>query len=125
MVILYYKIVDIKEELKKMNKQQCIKCQLVLPLTDFWTYKTNPPTPCNKCKTCYKNEIDPYDIKTILPILKEFNMPFIEDEWEGIKKRYPNKSSQWVEIYMSKMKLFSFRNFEYKHSEWLNSFKKG
>ena len=52
-------------------------------------------------------------------------MPFIEDEWEGIKKRFPDKASQWIEIYMSKMKLFSFRNFEYKHSEWLNSFKKG
>lgn len=125
MEILYYKIVAIKEELKKMNKQQCVKCQLILPLTEFWTYKASPPTPCNKCKTCYKNEINPHNIKTILPILKEFNMPFIEDEWERIKKRHPDKSSQWLGIYISKMKLCSYRGFEYKDSEWLNSFKKG
>jgi hypothetical protein len=52
-------------------------------------------------------------------------MPFIEDEWERLKKTYPDKASQWVERYMSKMKLFGFRKFEYKDSERLNSFKKG
>ena len=60
----------------------CKQCGQRLPLTSFWRYKKpNTKFRINKeliyyhtCKNCCLKKINPYDIKTVLPLLEEMNI---------------------------------------------------
>ena len=130
MVIWFFKPNAIKEELQKMNKIECICCKKRLPLSSFWRIKANPPVRKDymqlekydtKCKQCYLQEINYQDIRTILPILQHFNVPYIQDEWNRTYDLYHNKPGSVIGRYLSKMKLLAYYNFGFNDSDWFNS----
>ena len=106
-----------------MNKKRCKKCNQMLPLESFWKYK-KPGTRflINKafiyyhtCKVCCLAAIEPNNIETILPILKEMNIPY----YESIYEQYLNNSNP-LGKYLARMRLGNLYDLEYSDTERLN-----
>lgn len=108
--------------------KQCSCCKKWLENNSYWMHKMDPPIKWaghsekeylyHKCKQCCLKDIDSDDIKTILPLFEEFNVPYIKEEWERIHKRYPDNSS--ISRYLALMKLRGFYEFQYEDSDRLN-----
>lgn len=106
-----------------MNKKQCKKCNRILPLESFWKYK-KPSTRflINKefihyhtCRDCCLNMIEPNNVETILPILKEMNIPY----YKFIYEQYLNYSNPFGK-YLARMRLGNLYDLEYSDTERLN-----
>lgn len=106
-----------------METKQCKICNKVLPLNSFWKYK-KPGTRflINKkfihyhtCKNCCNMIINPKDIETVLPILKEMNIPY----YKRIYDQYLDYSNS-LGKYLSRMRLGNLYDLEYKDTEFLN-----
>lgn len=112
-----------------MNKIKCECCYKQLPQTDFLKYKTNPPVwrdhssneqYTTKCKNCYLASININDIHTVLPVLEEFNVPFLEYEW-GESCRKCGQAPRALIRYINLMKLRGYYEMEYKDSDYFNA----
>ena len=111
------------------NKQKCICCQRILPLSSFWKRKTNPPVRKghleleqydNKCKECYLSIVNNNDPDTFLPILQHFNVPYIKDQWNRTCEYAQGRPGSVLGRYLSKMKLCAYYEFEFKDSDHFN-----
>lgn len=130
MAIWCYKPNAIKEDLKKMQiKQRCICCGRILPYSAFWKRKTNPPIRRNyleleqfdnQCKECYLKTIDNDNIDTILPVLKHFNVPYIETQWKNTCQYAKDRPGSVMGRYLSKMKLCAYYEFGFADSAQFN-----
>lgn len=101
----------------------CKQCKQQLPSTSFWKYK-KPNTKCliNKeliyyhtCIDCCLKKINPYDIKTVLPLLEEMNIPY----YKKIYNQYINLSNP-IGRYLSRMTLRNLYDLKYKDTAFLN-----
>jgi hypothetical protein len=79
-----------------------------------WTGHLEKEYLYHKCKQCCVKNIDLNDIKTILPLFKEFNIPYIKKEWEKIYARYPCNP---IPRYLALMKLCGYYCFSYEDSD--------
>jgi hypothetical protein len=106
-----------------MCNKICKNCKQTLPLTSFWKYKKpNTRFSINKeliyyhtCKECCLKKIDPYDIKTVLPLLEEMNIPYYKE----IYNQYINQSNP-IGRYLSRMRLGNLYDLEYKDTPFVN-----
>lgn len=115
----------------------CSKCKRLMP-AEMYTMKAisrdlntkiiNYGRYC-RCKVCISNAIDDTDEKTIKPILKELNYPYIRKQWQRIleadKSRvlsYKNTECKHTILwkYISLMRLCSFKMYSYTDSKELN-----
>lgn len=48
---------------EKIIEKKCFKCELVLPIDDFYKHKQMGDGHLNKCKTCTKNDVKNNEIK--------------------------------------------------------------
>lgn len=76
------------------------------------------------CKDCMTMMVDNWDPKTYLWILQEADVPYIQDEWNGLMLRYAQdpskvKGTTIVGRYLSKMKLKQFKNYRWADTEML------
>lgn len=62
--------------------------------------------------------IDNYNEKTFLPFCEIFDIPYIKKEWEALRKKHPGQPI--FGLYLSKMKLTSFKSYGYKDSAKFN-----
>ena len=112
------------EKLKTLNKiYKCKICGQKLSENNFWKYK-KPHTKflINKelihyhtCKDCCLKKINPYDIKTILPILEEMNIPYYKEIYD----EYLNMPNPFGK-YLTRMRLGNLYDLEYKDTMVLN-----
>ena len=106
----------------------CKNCGRVLPLTQFWGLKDKNWRPgygmtkyekkydiCKECIYAVVNEDDPY---TFQWLLKDFDMPFIERDWNNIRRKHPHGHN--LGRYISLMRLFSYYCLTYKDGERIN-----
>jgi hypothetical protein len=75
-----------------------------------------------ECKKCVTRHVDNWDPKTYLNILEEIDVPYIEEEWTKLMKKYaqdPTKVTGTTIIgrYLSKMKLKQFRDYHWEDTE--------
>jgi hypothetical protein len=106
-----------------MCNKICKNCKQTLPLTSFWKYKKpNTRFSINKeliyyhtCKECCLKQIDPYDINTVLPLLKEMNIPY----YKKIYNQYINRPNP-IGGYLSRMRLGNLYDLEYKDTPFVN-----
>lgn len=107
-----------------MNKtHKCKICEQELPENNFWKYK-KPHTRFlidrelihyHTCIKCCLKKINPYNIKTVLPLLEEMNIPYYKE----IYSQYLNTSNP-LDRYLSRMRLGNLYDLEYKDTIFLN-----
>ncbi len=106
-------------------KITCRECGQTLPETEFWEVRIgrNEHKRFDKCKQCCLKSIDIYDYKSIIPLLKELNFPYIQEDLSKTYQYYWDKDPSCrtaIGRYLSKMKLMSFRSYTFEDSEEIN-----
>lgn len=111
------------EKLKMTDRIGCMRCHRELQVKDF--YKDKNGNPMAKCKKCMASMIDLDSYSTILPVLKEIDIPYIPYEFERLKDRYmysekegvmvrnPNCNQTILGKYIGKMKLAQYKEFNH------------
>jgi hypothetical protein len=89
-----------------------IRCKSHMPRITY------PEIISKECKDCMCNDIDVYDYNTYDKYLKELDLPYFEEEWNALIKRYYVDSAKAIMgRYNSKMKLCSFSCYRYEDNE--------
>jgi len=94
----------------------CKCCGKELDVVEFWTFKDGHPD--SVCKNCRRKTIDDDRPETFLPLMKMFNIPYIEREWKNLVKR---KKETVFGRYLNEMKLFSFKSYTFEDTDYLNN----
>lgn len=106
------------------NKIKCNKCNRDFYVDSFYLDKNK--NPMHKCKKCMAMMVDLDSKSTILPILKEIDIPYIPAEWDSLVDRYaydkegkrnPNANQSVLGRYIGKMKLKQYLPYDYSDSE--------
>lgn len=111
-------------------KYYCEVCKSTMAGTSFYTSKNLVKYPndgkLTKCKDCLTMFVDNWDPETFLPILKEIDVPYIEEEWKATLekavasgKKITGKSV--LGRYLSKMKLTQWRKYGYEDTARLKA----
>ena len=95
-------------------KNKCEKCGKVLLDLELFRYKDK--SSCLTCKSCINKEVIENGKFAIQKWAKEFDIPFIEKEWEYTKRYGEGLFSKYYAI----MKLPAFRKFTYEDSNKFN-----
>lgn len=104
-------------DLKKQNLTLFCDKPVELLRTLFFTTKTGDFFPYLK-EDIY-NKIDVFKPNSFLPLFKELDIPFYEEEWLRLIKIQIKKGGQLSYIfgkYLAKMKLYDFKYKTFKHS---------
>lgn len=114
-------------KLKMTDRINCSRCHREFQVKDF--YKDKNGNPMKKCKKCMASMIDLNSYSTVLPVLKEINIPYIPYEFERLKERYmysekdgvmvrnPNCNQTILGKYIGKMKLSQYKDFTYEDTK--------
>lgn len=108
---------QMENELVDLEALQCKKCGAIRDKFSFYKYK-NSNERFLICKDCLMSQLDIYNKDTFLWILKELDIPFIEEEWNRIVERHNDKSV--LGRYIAKMKLRGFQGYSWLDSEKIN-----
>lgn len=107
----------------------CEKCKRTMDETQFYSskrldkYPNGKFTKCKKCLTLHVNNWDP---ETFLWILEEADVPYIENKWNDLIRKYcqnPQKVTGTTVLgrYLSQMKLTQHKNDRWADTEKLNA----
>ena len=108
----------------------CKTCNRTMDETQFYLSKRVDKYPPNgkmpECKKCLTRHVDNWDPETFLWILKEIDVPYIEDEWTTLVERYCQDRSKVTGTtvlgrYLSKMKLKQYRDYSWDDTEKLKA----
>ena len=107
------------------EQQYCEKCRKTMATTNFYTYKDG--TKCELCKGCLTMHINNFEPDTFLWLLKKFDVPYIEAEWNVLRDRayakdpYKMNGMSVFGKYLSKMKLKQWKNYTWEDTEKLKA----
>lgn len=99
----------------------CSKCGKTMAETNFYTYKDG--TKAELCKACLTMHINNWDPQTFLWLLEQFDIPYIESEWNTLRDRayqkdpYKMTGMSVFGKYLSKLKLRQFKG----HDTWADT----
>lgn len=93
----------------------CERCKKSLYDSSFFRYKENRKV-CTICKKCINKEVTENGKLTLYKWIEEFDIPFIEKEWEYTKKYGEGLFSKYLGI----MYLPAYRKFTYEDSKIFN-----
>lgn len=113
-------------DIKLGNKNKISNIELIKNYENLF-YKNKNGDFFPYLKSFIKNKIDPYNKETFLFILKDLDIPFIEDEWDKLLKRVEEGITKKESVfgkYYTKMHLRSFKDFRFKNSDEINNFNK-
>ena len=114
---------DEKPIITNPNMRYCSKCRRTMALTNFYTYKDG--SRCELCKACLTMHVNNFDPETFLWILEQFDVPYVEAEWNTLRDRYYQKDPfkfngmSVLGRYFSKMKLKQWKDFGWADTEKL------
>lgn len=106
------------------EKRQCMKCGKVKRTCDF--YKKKDGTRASLCKQCISMHIDNRKPETFLWILKDFDVPYVEDVWVTMTNRAYMRNPQAfgsmsvIGTYLRTMLMAQYRNYGYADSDKFN-----
>ena len=107
----------------------CEKCKRTMDETQFYSSKRLDKYPTGKfnmCKKCLTLHVNNWEPETFLWILEDADVPYIEDMWNDLIRKYcknPEKVSGMTVLgrYLSQMKLNQHKNDTWADSEKLNA----
>lgn len=125
------------------EEKKCFKCNLTLPLADFYVHKQMPDGHLNKCKKCTKLDVKNRELELRKdPIWVENNRkrhrdkyhrlgysdkykPTPERKREIIKRynqKFPEKAlaRKYTEIYLTKIDGINLHHWSYNQEDWLD-----
>ena len=106
----------------------CERCNHTLSAENFYTSndleKYAPDGKLHVCKKCATAHINNWDPDTYLWLLQEIDVPYVPDEWNKLLMKYAQDRSKLTGMtilgrYLSKMKLKQYKEFRWKHTEFL------
>lgn len=104
----------------------CKKCGRAMDESNFYTSKNLEKYPndgkMDQCKKCITMHINNWEPSTYLWILKEVDVPYVEEEWNVLLERYckdPKKVTGMTVLgrYLSKMKLKQWKDYSWESSQ--------
>lgn len=113
------------------EQRYCPRCRKTMADTNFYTYKNKEKA--ELCKSCQTAHIDNWDPETFLWLLKEYDVPWIEPEWnvlrdrayQAAKQKNPNHpmltGMSVFGKYLSKMKLKQWNKYNWDDTEMLKA----
>ena len=111
------------------EQRYCPRCRRTMSEVNFYTYKNKEKA--EMCKSCQTAHIDNWDPETFLWLLKEYDVPWIEPEWNVLRDRawqtakqknpnHPMLTGMSVfGKYLSKMKLKQWNKYTWDDTEEL------
>ena len=99
----------------KNNLIKCKRCEENLYDSNFFRYKETREI-CPVCKKCINKEVMKYGKFSARKWAQEFNIPFIEKEWEYTEKHGNGLFSRYLAI----LYLPAYRKFTYEDSYIFN-----
>lgn len=116
------------------NKQYyCEKCNRTMGAEQFYSSNNLEKYPNDGkfpvCKKCMTMHVDNWNPDTYMWILQEADVPYIPEEWNKLMASYAKDRSKVTGMtivgrYLSKMKLKQFREYRWKHTEFLQEMEK-
>ena len=106
----------------------CENCKRVMEEVNFYSSKNKEKYPdggkLTKCKKCLTMHVNSWEPSTFLDILKEVDVPYIEQEWNALLDRYgkdPRKVTGTTIMgrYLAKMKLKQYAVYNWEDTEKL------
>ena len=113
------------------EQRYCPRCRKTMADTNFYTYKNKEKA--ELCKSCQTAHIDNFDPETFLWLLKEYDVPWIEPEWNVLRDRAYQTAKQknpnhpmltGMSVfgkYLSKMKLKQWNKYTWADTEMLKA----
>lgn len=110
----------------------CDKCKKTMNVDQFYRSLNLEKYPeeglMNLCKKCLTMHIDNWNPETYLPILKEVDVPYIPEEWNGLLAKYGKDRSKVTGMtvfgrYLSKMRLNQYHDYRWKDTEFVQELK--
>lgn len=111
-----------------MGECYCRTCKRTMDSTQFYQSrridKYPPDGHFDECKKCLTRHVDNFDPRTYMWILQEADVPYIEDEWNGLLLKYGKDKSKMTTMtiigrYLSKMKLKQYSEYHWDDTERL------
>ena len=108
-----------------MAQEFCPKCRKTMLDTNFYTYKDGRK--CELCKSCLTMHINNFEPNTFIGLLEQFDVPYIETEWNVLRDRAYAKDPHKVTgmsvfgKYLSKMKLKQYKDYTWADTERLKA----
>ena len=107
-----------------MGQCFCEKCKKTMSDKEFYgsnNLEKYPTGKLNQCKKCLTMHVNNWDPNTFLWILKEFDVPYVQHEWDKLLADYGKDPKKVTGItilgrYLSKMKLV-----QYKDKRWADT----
>ena len=106
------------------EQRYCSKCgRTMAAQANFYQYKDG--TKCELCKACLTMHINNFEPDTFLPLLKQFDVPYIEEDWNVLRDRAYQKDPYKINgmsvfgRYLSKMKLKQWKDYSWADTEKL------
>lgn len=133
--IVYVKPVEIRKEeeinMATARRLVCDKCGGLLAEKEFYsTYRLDkyPTGKLNTCKKCITMHVDNWDPETYVWILEECDVPYLQEKWNSILKRWVDNHDPTqitgVSIlgkYLSSMKIKPWGEYRWKDNERLQA----
>ena len=105
----------------------CSKCNRTMSADQFYgsnNVEKYPEGKLNQCKKCTSMHVDNFNADTYLWILQECDVPYVPEEWNKLLAKYAQDKSKLTGMtilgrYLSKMKLKQYKDYTWKHTEFL------
>lgn len=108
-------------ETATLKKLICQKCQKLMDEKQF--YKKHDGEPYIICKKCLTMHVDNFDEESYLWILKELDVPYVEEQWNTLRTRAYDKDPKKVNgssvlgKYLATMKIKQWSKYHWEDTE--------
>lgn len=118
---------------EESKQYYCEKCNRTMGAEQFYSSNNLEKYPNDGkfpvCKKCMTMHVDNWNPDTYMWILQEADVPYIPEEWNKLMASYAKDRSKVTGMtivgrYLSKMKLKQFREYRWKHTEFLQEMEK-
>lgn len=105
-----------------MNDKKCAYCNQIKSIKDFILTKNEWRKPrLFICKDCGKS-IDPMDFKNVIKLCEDLDIPLLLDVYLDLYEYRMAKNNSFNFLaYISKIRLASFKGYNFKDSIWYNT----
>lgn len=105
---------------KGNGKCFCQSCRKTLDEKNFFKTRRTDKHPSGflpECKTCVTLKVDDGDLMTILPLLKEIDLPYMPSKWRELVQKKPAGGASVFGKYVSMMRMNQYKKYSWADTE--------